>query len=91
MNFFLKNQGVVTVFVILIMVPVVAITGTFVDLARFKFVSSQAIMAADSYSEGVLSIYDNVLKELYGLYSISTREEGEALIAKMGGLCQIFL
>lgn len=84
MNFFLKNQGVVTVFVILIMVPVVAITGTFVDLARFKFVSSQAIMAADSYSEGVLSIYDNVLKELYGLYSISTREEGEALIAKMG-------
>lgn len=83
MKFFLKNQGVITAFVTMIMVPVVVFTGIFVDMSRFKFCSSQAIMAADSYSEGVLSIYNNVLKELYGLYSISTSEEGKELIKEM--------
>ena len=83
MKFFLKNQGVITAFVTLIMVPVVVFTGIFVDMSRFKFCSSQAIMAADSYSEGVLSIYNNILKELYGLYAISTHEKGKVLIDAM--------
>lgn len=75
-----NSKGVVTVFVIMIMVPVVVFTGIFVDFTRFKFVSSQAIMAADSYAEGVLGTYDNVLKQLYGLFSVSSREEGKAAI-----------
>lgn len=83
MKFFLKNQGVVTAFVTMIMVPVVVFTGTFVDISRFKFCSSQAIMAADAYAEGVLSVFNNRLKQLYGLYSISTHDDGKALIEKM--------
>ena len=75
MKFFLKNQGVITAFVTMIMVPVVVFTGIFVDISRFKFCSSQAIMAADAYAEGVLGTYDNVLKELYGLFSITQDEE----------------
>ncbi len=76
MRLFQKNHGIITVFVTLIMVPVVVITGTFVDLARYKMVSSQAVMAADAYGEVVLSEYQNVLKELYGLFAVTQDEKG---------------
>lgn len=75
-GFYGKNQGVITVFVIMIMVPVVVITGLMVDVARAKLFASQVAMASDSYGEAVLSVYDNVLKELYGLFSLTQNEEG---------------
>lgn len=77
-----KNQGIITVFVTLIMVPVVVITGILVDVARLKMYSSQAVMAADSYGDAVLSEFDNVLKELYGLFSVAQSDEGKEAILK---------
>ena len=76
MRFFQKNHGIITVLVTMIMVPVVVFIGVFVDLARYKLCNSQAVMAADAYGETVLGEYDNVLKELYGLFSITQNEEG---------------
>lgn len=83
MKFFLKNQGGITAFVTMIMVPVVVFTGIFVDMSRFKFCSSQAIMASDAYAEGILGTYDNVLKELYGLFSITQSDEGKKSIEEI--------
>ena len=77
------QKGVITVFVTLMMVPVVVITGMMVDVTRLKMYSSQAVMAADSYGEAVLSEYDNLLKELYGLFSITQNEDGLAAIETM--------
>ena len=71
-----KSRGIITVFVTLIMVPVVMFTGIFVDAARIKLYSSQAAMAADSYGEVVLSEYDNLLKDLYGLFSVTQNATG---------------
>ncbi|MCD7751926.1 MAG: DUF5702 domain-containing protein [Lachnospiraceae bacterium] len=71
-----KNQGIITVFVTLIMVPVVVFVGVFVDVARLKLCSSQAVMAADAYGEVVLSEYQNVLKELYGLFAVTQSDDG---------------
>lgn len=82
MSFFYKNRGVITVFVTLIMVPIVVFTGTMVDLARIKLYNSLAVVAADSYGEAVLSEYDNVLKEMYGLFSITQTEDGKKSIEK---------
>ena len=78
-----RNHGIITVFVTLIMVPVVAITGIMVDVTRLKMYSSQAVMVADSYGEAVLSEYDNILKELYGLFSVTQNEEGLAAIEEL--------
>lgn len=75
-----KSRGIITVFVTLIMVPVVTCTGTMVDVARLKLYSSQAAMAADSYGEVVLSQFDNVLKDLYGLFSVTQDEAGKQAI-----------
>ena len=82
MSFFYKNRGVITVFVTLIMVPIVVFTGTMVDLARLKLYSSLAVVTADGYGEAVLSEYDNVLKEMYGLFSVTQSEDGKKTIEK---------
>jgi len=72
-----KNRhGVITVFVVLIMVPVVVITGTMVDITSMKLFATQVAYASDSYGDVVLSEYDNLLKELYGLFAITQNETG---------------
>jgi len=78
-----NGRGIITVFVTLIMVPMVAFTGTMVDVARLKLYSAQAAMAADSYGEVVLSEYDNLLKELYGLFAVTQNQEGIDAIEKL--------
>ncbi len=77
------SRGIITVFVTLIMVPVVAITGIMVDVSRLKLYSSQAVMTADAYGEVVLSEFDNLLKELYGLFSVTQNAEGLEAIEKL--------
>ena len=79
-RFFRKNQGIITVFVVLIMVPVVVITGLMVDISRAKLFAAQVAMSSDFYGEAILSEYDNVLKELYGLFSVTQNEEGKEAI-----------
>lgn len=75
-KFFKKQRGSITVFVTLILVPTVFFTGFMVDLSRLKLYGNQAVMTADNYGEAVLSEYDNLLKELYGLFAITQDEEG---------------
>ncbi|MCD7836229.1 MAG: hypothetical protein LUG83_06215, partial [Lachnospiraceae bacterium] len=73
--FFKKSKGSITVFVTLILVPTVFFTSFLVDLARIKLYSNQAVMTADNYGETVLTYYDNVLKELYGLFSVTQNKK----------------
>ena len=75
MNFFKKTKGSITVLVTLILVPTIFFEGFMVDLARIKLYSNQAVMTADNYGEAVISMYDNLLKELYGLFAITQDEE----------------
>ncbi|MBO5143912.1 MAG: hypothetical protein J6C19_00050 [Lachnospiraceae bacterium] len=75
-NFGKNRHGIITVFVVLIMVPVVVITGIMVDVARLKLFAVQTAYASDSYGDVILSEYDNLLKELYGLFSVTQNEAG---------------
>ncbi len=75
MKLFYDNNGVVTVFVTIILIPTLLFTGFMVDLARIKCYQSQAIMAADSYANSVISNYNGLLKEMYGLFSVTGDEE----------------
>jgi hypothetical protein len=72
--FLKKSKGSITVFVTLILVPTIFFTSFMVDLARIKLYSNQAVMTADNYGQTVLTYYDNVLKELYGLFSVTQNE-----------------
>lgn len=78
MELFLKRtKGSITVMVTLILVPTIFFTGFMTELARIKMYSNQALMTADNYGEAVLSDYDNLLKELYGLFAVSQNEKGK--------------
>ncbi len=78
--FLKRGKGSISVFVTVIMVPVVFFIGFLVDLSRIKFCGNQAVMAADNYGEAILTDYDNLLKELYGLFSLTQNNKGmEAL------------
>ena len=65
------NRGAVTVLVTLLLIPSVFLTGFLTDLARVKLYGNQGAMAADSYAEAVLANYDGLLKDLYGLFSVT--------------------
>ena len=81
MGLFLKRtRGSITIMVTLILIPTIFFTGFLVDLARIKLYSNQAVMTADNYGEAVLTNYDNLLKELYGLFAVSQSEEGKAAL-----------
>lgn len=71
-----SSRGSITVMVTLLLVPTIFFTGFMVDFARIKLMSDQAVMAADNYGEAVISQYDNLLKELYGLFAVTQNEDG---------------
>lgn len=76
MELFLKRSGgSITVLVTLILVPTIFFTGFLVDLSRLKLYGNQAVMTADNYGETVISQYDNLLKELYGLFAVTQDQE----------------
>ncbi len=87
MNFFKKTKGSITVLVTLILVPTIFFEGFMVDLARIKLYSNQAVMTADNYGEAVISMYDNLLKELYGLFAITQEiSQDEEVLKQLSNL-----
>lgn len=84
MGLFLKrSKGSITVLVTLILIPTIFFTGFLVDLARLKLYGNQAVMTADNYGETVLTQYDNLLKELYGLFAVTQDEEALKQLEKL--------
>ena len=81
--FLKKGKGSISVFVTVIMVPVIFFIGFLVDLTRIKFCGNQAVMAADNYGEAILTDYDNLLKELYGLFALTQNEEGKEALDRL--------
>ena len=70
-----RGKGSVTVFVTLIMIPTIFFTAFLGDLARVKLYSNIALMTADNYGENILTEYDDLLRELYGFFSVTQDKE----------------
>ncbi|MBD5552393.1 MAG: hypothetical protein HDQ96_14685 [Lachnospiraceae bacterium] len=81
--FLRRTKGSITVLVTLILVPTIFFTGFLTELARIKLYSDQALMTADNYGEAVISDYDNLLKELYGLFAVTQNEKGTAALKEL--------
>lgn len=62
-----ENRGAVSIFLILVLVPCIAISCIFVDLARVDLAKSMAESAADLALNALLTNYDADLSEYYGL------------------------
>ena len=72
MRGFIRNSsGAVTVFITLLLIPAVLITGTAVDLARIHTARSIIQDANQLAANSVLTQYNALLNDLYGLFGVA--------------------
>lgn len=67
MSFKKSAQGAVSVFLVIILVPVMALSAIFVDLSRIKLAKEMAASATELTLNTALADYDTKLKQLYGI------------------------
>lgn len=70
MRRFLNNQGAVTVFVTLLLIPAILVSGTGVDIARLYTAKSTVQDANQLAGNALLTEYDAMLQDIYGLYGV---------------------
>ena len=68
-KFFSKTKGVVSVFLVIILVPMMVISALFVDASRVQLAGSVAASAGDLTLNTALTDYDSLLKDMYGLFA----------------------
>ena len=70
------QKGAISVFLAIILVPCIVVSGTFVDLSRVKLSKGAAVSAADLSLNSLMTNYDVDLNEIYGMMaSCQTIEE----------------
>ena len=62
-----KDEGVISVFLVIILVPCIVVTSIFVDLGRVHLSKKIAVSSADLALNSLLTYYDADLKDYYGL------------------------
>lgn len=67
MNFFSKTKGSVSIFLVIILVPVIVVCTIFIDVSRVKLAQGLAASSADLALNSVLTQYDMELSDYYGL------------------------
>ena len=67
MRLFQKKRGAVTVFLVIILVPVMVVTSIFVDVCRVQLAQAVISSSGDLALNTLLSQYDTELNEFYGL------------------------
>lgn len=79
-DFFLRNsRGAVTVMVTVLLIPAVLLSGTFVDLARVYAMRAELENASLLAGNSVLAEYNNLMKDMYGLYAFLKEENDPVL------------
>ncbi|MGN0638482.1 MAG: DUF5702 domain-containing protein [Huintestinicola sp.] len=81
-KFFWKEntRGGVTVFICLVLIPVLMFSGLMIDFARIKLYHAEAAAASYSYADAVLSQYDEMLYDVYGLLAVTQNDEALAAL-----------
>jgi len=79
-RFFKDSKGAVTVFVTLLLIPAVLVSGTAVDLARIHTARSIVQDANQLAANSVLAQYNSLLNDLYGLFGIA---EDDPILGKL--------
>lgn len=80
-KFFHNCKGAVTVMVTLLLIPAILVTGTGVDIARILAARSTVQDANQLAANAVLTEYDALLQDLYGLFGIMQTDNDFAKMA----------
>lgn len=71
LRLFRKQRGAVSIFLIIVLVPILMVSSIFVDMSRIKLAGAMAESAGDLTLNTALTNYDAVLKDMYGLFATS--------------------
>lgn len=87
-----KRKGVISVFLLLIFMVTYVFMGLLVDAGRYRIAEVYAEAALDAASESVLSNYNRLMFEMYGLMSLETDgANAEEITQKMKALYEHYL
>lgn len=78
-----KTKGAISVFLILIFVATYMISGLLVDGGRYRMAKVMAETSLDTAAESVLSQYNQMLYDLYGLFAVDSASVTEKQIAEV--------
>ena len=82
-NFFRKTKGAISIFLVLVMLPMFICAGLIVDGARISAARTSVTGAGDLAMNAALSEYEQVLLDVYGLFAMSeTTEELEKNVSR---------
>ncbi len=76
-----RTKGAISVFLIMIFLATYMLAGVLVDGGRYRMARALAESALDSASESVLSYYNQMLYDLYGLFAVDSSSVNREQIA----------
>lgn len=76
MNFFNNTKGAVSIFLVIILVPMMTVSALFVDASKVQLGKSVAESAGDLALNTALTNYDTLLKDIYGIFA-TAQDSGE--------------
>ncbi len=83
MKFFCRHRGSVSVFLAIILLPMITLSGILVDAANLNMSKAVVESAGELAAGSALATYDTVLEDVYGLFAMSqNNEELQANVAK---------
>lgn len=71
MDFFYKTKGAISIFLVIILVPMMTVSALFVDASKIQLAKGVAKSSGDLALNTALTEYDTVLKDMYGLFATS--------------------
>lgn len=74
-RFLYKQKGAISIFLAIVLIPIMMISSIFIDVSRIQLANSLISSAGDLTLNTTLTNYDNVLKDMYGLFAISQTED----------------
>ncbi len=75
MKYVRRCKGAVTIFLVIILVPMLTCSAFFIDVSRISLARGVAASAGDLALNTALTQYDTQLKELYGLFATTQDQE----------------
>lgn len=75
MRFFYKNRGSVSIALSILILPMLVFSGLMIDSSNIYLSKYLTEGSAELAMNAVLANYDSVLKERYGLFATSQKEE----------------
>lgn len=81
MRFLKKTKGAISIFLVIVLVPMMTVSSLFVDVSKVKLAEGVAESAGDLALNTALTNYDTVLKDMYGLFA--TAQNTSELFSKL--------